>query len=1023
VVFGHAGPVAAAMSLSTLDGTNGFRLDGVAVDDSAGWSVSGAGDLNSDGYNDIIIGARHADPGGTDSAGSSYVVFGAPNGFASAINLSTLNGSNGFRLDGTAIGDDSGASVSGVGDINGDGIADLAIGAHDADPNGNDSAGSTYVVFGQTAAFPATLDLSALDGTNGFRFDGVATDEQSGFAISDAGDVNGDGFDDLIIGARNAEPNGISDAGSSYVVFGHSGPWAAVTDLIALDGTSGFRLDGVEDDHSGGSVSSAGDLNADGFDDLIVGGISFSVPTPARTTYVMFGRAAGFLPVVSLSSLSAGTGIQLEGMNPSDESGSSVHGAGDVNGDSFDDLIIGASYADPWSVFAAGSSFVVFGGNFTGGVETQVGDAAANTLTANQGSGVIDILAGAQGDDLLISDGGADVLRGGEGDDGLSIPDVDFSSTRRLQGGNGFDTLILAGSGLMLDLTAIPDNRITDVEAIDVRGSGDNTLTLDVREVLNISSHSNTLLVRRENADTVNMGPGWTQQGVEVINSVTYNVYVQGAATLKVETDPAPEVSVTGLNDTNISDGDNRASAADGTNFGNILHGDTPVTRNFTVSNDGGSTLTLGSVSLPTGFTLTEGLDSSIAAGQSDTFTVRLDANVVGTKTGHLTFTTNDSDENPFNFRILGKVLESDGPEIVVEGLNDIEITDGDNTVSAADGTNFGTILRGTTPVSRTFTVTNTGDVPLMLGTISLPTGFTLTEGLDSSIAAGASDTFTVQLDADTNGTKSGHLSFSTNDSDEDPFNFRITGKVQEPTDPEIIVRGFNNVVIEDGDNKVTAADGTNFGSVLEDGTPKTQTFTVINLGDLPLTLGSVSVPTGFTLLDDLSGPLAYGESDTFTIQRDADIVGTKSGHISFSNNDSDESPFNFRITGKVIDVVHPEIRVNGLNGVEILDDDNKASVVDGTNFGSVAQGSGPITRTFTVTNDGVDPLFLGVITIPNGFTLVDGLPSTLAAGASDTFTVQLDTTTTGTKSGHLSFNTNDADERRFNFRILGKVL
>jgi|GEM_PF-2127043 len=365
----------------------------------------------------------------------------------------------------------------------------------------------------------------------------------------------------------------------------------------------------------------------------------------------------------------------------------------------------------------------------------------------------------------------------------------------------------------------------------------------------------------------------------------------------------------------------------------------------------------------------------------------------------------------------------NDLPEATVTGLNDTEISDGDNSASAADGTNFGTILKGDTPITQTFTVTNDGGSSLTLGSVSLPTGFTLTEGLDSTIAAGQSDTFTVRLDADVVGTKSGHLTFTTNDSDENPYNFRILGKVQEPIPAEIIVRGFNNVVIEDGDNKVTAADGTNFGSVLEDGTPKIQTFTVINLGDLPLTLGSVSVPTGFTLLDDLSGPLNYGESDTFTIQLDVDIVGTKSGHISFSNNDADESPFNFRITGKVIDVVHPEIRVNGLNGVEILDGDNKSTAADGTNFGSVAQGSTPVTRTFTVTNDGVDPLSLGVITIPNGFTLLEGLPSTLGVGQSDTFTVQLDTTTTGTKSGHLSFNTNDADERRFNFRILGKVL
>jgi Ca2+-binding RTX toxin-like protein len=101
----------------------------------------------------------------------------------------------------------------------------------------------------------------------------------------------------------------------------------------------------------------------------------------------------------------------------------SVSSAGDVNGDGFDDLIVGAFGADP-NGSSSGSSYVVFGRNFTGGVETQVGGDGDDTLTANQGPGAIDILIGGRGNDLLISDGGDDVLIGGQGDDMLAIVDV-----------------------------------------------------------------------------------------------------------------------------------------------------------------------------------------------------------------------------------------------------------------------------------------------------------------------------------------------------------------------------------------------------------------------------------------------------------------------------------------------------------------------------------------------------------------------------------------------------------------------
>jgi hypothetical protein len=260
------------LDLATLDGTNGFRLDGIDADDRSGDRVSSAGDVNGDGFDDLIIGAWGSDPGGDSRAGESYVVFGKSSGFTSALDLSTLNGTNGFRLDGIDVNDWSGLAVSSAGDVNGDGFDDLIIGAHLADPGGDSAAGESYVVFGKSSGFPTAVDLSTLNGTDGFRLDGIDAGDESGRSVSSAGDVNGDGFDDLIIGALYADPGGDSSAGESYVVFGKSSGFTAAIDLSTLNGTNGFRLDGIDaGDNSGHSVSSAGDVNGDGFDDLIIG--------------------------------------------------------------------------------------------------------------------------------------------------------------------------------------------------------------------------------------------------------------------------------------------------------------------------------------------------------------------------------------------------------------------------------------------------------------------------------------------------------------------------------------------------------------------------------------------------------------------------------------------------------------------------------------------------------------------------------------------------------------------------------
>ncbi|ADJ27936.1 integrin alpha [Nitrosococcus watsonii] len=393
-----------SLDLSTLDGSNGFTLNGIAVGDRSGWSVSGAGDVNGDGIDDFLIGAPYADPNG---AGQSYVVFGTNGGFPAALDLSALDGSNGFMINGIAAGDSSGSSVSGAGDVNGDGIDDLVIGAPWADPGGRDNAGQSYVVFGNSAGLPATVELSALNGSNGFALNGIAVDDRSGWSVSGAGDVNGDGVDDIILGAPNADLNSVDRAGQSYVVFGTNGGFPAALELSALDGGNGFMINGIAvDDHSGRSVSGAEDVNGDGVDDIILGapGTSWS--------YVVFGTSTGFPAVLELSDLDGDNGFVLNGIEVYDFSVLSVSGAGDVNGDGIDDIVIGQAGFSGYS----GLSYVVFGTNagFPAAVDLSALDGSngfvlGSTLTGSRtgfsvsgagdvnGDGFDDLLVGAPG--------------------------------------------------------------------------------------------------------------------------------------------------------------------------------------------------------------------------------------------------------------------------------------------------------------------------------------------------------------------------------------------------------------------------------------------------------------------------------------------------------------------------------------------------------------------------------------------------------------------------------------------------
>ena len=257
VVFGGAGVGSGSvLSLSTLNGQNGFKLDGEVSGDQSGTAVSGVTDLNGDHTADLFIGAE----GAQSYTGSSYSIFGGSSvGSSGVIALTSLNGVSGFKIQGENPGDDSGYSLSGLGDINGDRIDDLLIGAYGA----TGQTGRSYVIFGRSGiGGTGFVNLSSLNGANGFKLTGEIAGDYSGWSVSYAGDVNGDGLADVLIGSYGHN----NLAGRSYLVFGQVGIGnSGALALGSLNGRNGLIVEGTTPgDRSGWSVSSVGDVNADG---------------------------------------------------------------------------------------------------------------------------------------------------------------------------------------------------------------------------------------------------------------------------------------------------------------------------------------------------------------------------------------------------------------------------------------------------------------------------------------------------------------------------------------------------------------------------------------------------------------------------------------------------------------------------------------------------------------------------------------------------------------------------------------
>jgi FG-GAP repeat protein/flagellar hook capping protein FlgD len=326
-----------------------LTLTGAAPGDDFGWSVASAGDVNGDGYTDFVVGAYLNDAGGTD-AGRAYVYYGGP----------TLDATPDLILTGVA-GENLGYSVSSAGDVNHDGYSDLVVGATNGGPS---SSGRAYVYFGGPTP-DAVADLTLT---------GEAAGDGFGSAVASAGDMNGDGYADVIVGAPLNDAAGVS-SGRAYVYFGGVSP-NAVADLVLSGAAAGERL--------GCSVASVGSVNGDRYDDVIVGSLG------AGGT----GRASVYNGGPGMDRFAD---LTLTGQASGDEFGYSVGRAGDVNGDGYPDLIVGAD--------VAGRAYLYYGGpgmdtlvdlTFMGTAGDSFGASVAGAGDVNA-DGFDDVVIGANG--------------------------------------------------------------------------------------------------------------------------------------------------------------------------------------------------------------------------------------------------------------------------------------------------------------------------------------------------------------------------------------------------------------------------------------------------------------------------------------------------------------------------------------------------------------------------------------------------------------------------------------------------
>lgn len=439
------------INLATLTSAQGFSITGTAGS-ASGYSIKTVGDINGDGLTDLIIGAPYRNV----YSGIAYVLLGS-NSLWGNINLDNYE-DYGFAIYGIKVNDMLGYSVSAAGDVNHDGYDDLVIGMPQFE-----GKGYTYVIFGSTTIMD--IDLSNFPSSQGFYISSpggymnCCKDTNLGQSVSDIGDVNKDGYDDIIIGGYGIPNKGIYQAngGACYIIFGN----ITLTNLNSgdIDISNGISITGNGYVGLGAAVSGVGDFNKDSYSDSIVS--EQYLNSEAGAAYILFGKDS--MESLTLNSLSIENGISITGAVSGDRTGFSVSGAGDVNGDGYQDALIGAPYATRFGQSNTGVVYIIFGKSTPSNINLA-------TLTTSQGYSITGINANdntgysVAGLGDINADGYDDVIisaPGANGDVGISyviygkangFANIRLSSLTSSQGFNingysGYKTYFVAPAG------------------------------------------------------------------------------------------------------------------------------------------------------------------------------------------------------------------------------------------------------------------------------------------------------------------------------------------------------------------------------------------------------------------------------------------------------------------------------------------------------------------------------------------------------------------------------------------------
>jgi hypothetical protein len=575
----------------------------------------------------------------------------------------------------------------------------------------------------------------------------------------------------------------------------------------------------------------------------------------------------------------------------------------------------------------------------------------------------------------------------------------------------GSDTLTLGANAVSVGGADAARFTVTAQPATSVAASGSTTFTVAFDPLIDGAANA-TLSIANDDADE---------------NPYTFAITGTG-------TGGAPEINVTGNGQT-ITSGDVTPDAADHTDFGSIGVAAGAITRTFTIQNTGSADLTInGAISiLSPQFTVTRAPVSPVPAGGSTTFDVAFDADFSANQLGTLEIPSNDADEGTYSFRIQGTGTGG-APDIAITG-NGVTIATGDATPSAADFTDFGNATIGVSTVSRNFRVSNTGSALLTLTgapNVSIggahPGDFVVTAQPGASVLSVIPFQFTVQFNPTAAGARTATVSILNDVPGKSPYTFAITGN-GTALSPEIAVTG-NGQDIAHTDATPDAADHTDFGGALVPAGTVVRTFTIQNAGAGTLNLGANAVSIAGAQAADYSvtaqpaTQVAAAGSSQFTITFDPSAVGARTATISIANDDADEAPFTFAISGTGQAAV-PEIAVRG-NGVEIVAADATPSAADLTDFGATDVATGTIARSFTIANTGTGTLTLG----PNAVSLaganaadftVTAQPAVnVAAAATTTFTLTFDPSAGGARAATVTITNDDADEAPYTFAIAG---